>query len=131
MVFLWAGDDFVTNIKDIRVFDRETLRYDVLELDIDVENGTLDVHIAPPSICLKEFIETWPDRERIEEGIKNLLNIEGINCHKVRYFSVTNVIYLQLNSSTATIQIADLLHIPEEAITPFWRGCAIINTGMI
>ena len=131
MVFLWVGDDKEKKIKDIRVFDGENLRYDVLELDIDIENGVLNVHIAAPSICLKEFIETWPDREKIEEGIKNLLNIEGIDCHKVRFFADTNVIYLQFNTSVATIQIADLLHIPEEAITPFWRGYAIINTEMI
>ena len=121
----------MTKISDIRVFDEADLRYDVSELDIDVKNGHLWIYIKAPEVCLKELIETWPDHEQIEKSIKNVLEVDGIQCRGVRYFPGTNVIYLKLDQSVATIRIADLLHIPERAITPYWHGYAIINTEMI
>ncbi len=120
----------MTKLEDIRVFFGDC-RCEVVEVDLDPDTKMLDIHVSVPEHSLKELLETYPQEVKVEEEILNILKLNDIPCSGVAYFKETEVIHVSLLSRIPTIRITELLDIPEKAITPAWRGCFIINVGLI
>lgn len=120
----------MTKINNIRVFEGDC-KYNVYELDIDLDKGSLDIYIECPDVSLKDIIEIYPDQVKIADEISNVLALNNILCLEVKFFMDSEIICLKLREPIATIAIADILNFPEEAIIPFWNGITVINTRLV
>lgn len=118
----------MTKIKNIRVFDEYDCKYEVNEIDIDKGEGVMQLYINAPKLYLSEELNKIAVVTReIEDMVMNVLSIDGLPIHQVKYFEDSGIIVLRFDRVITTIRIAELCHIDERAVTPFDRGLCYIN----